>query len=242
MMTDECLANRANAAGLRASRAWLLGTSLANEIEEVRFQAGEDPIPAPGLPMLLERLEQDLYDVLALSERVDALLLGPERTVDLPSIVEVEVDAAEEGADETERVARRLAQLALGVSTGLVPSKRAERLDSAAVAVLHPPSGTGIPVGLAEDGLELFCHSRRELLVELRGTFCRMLLDRNVAVDIGDVGLRVEFDQVLHLTTPDGATAWEAPVEVTVPARETSRALKSLGMSCRKIRRRAVVR
>ena len=241
-MTDECLANRANAAGLRASRAWLLGKSVANEIEDVRYQVGEDPIPAPGLPTLLDRLEQDLCDVLALSERVDALLRGPERAVDLPSIVEVEVDAAEEGAEEIERVARRLAQLALGVSTGLVPSRRAERLDSAAVAVLHPPAGTGIPVGLAEDGLELFCSDRRELEVELRGTFCRMLLDRNVTIDIGDVELRVGFDQTLHLITPDGDTAWEAPVEVTVPAQETSRALKSLGMSCRKIRKRATAR
>ena len=241
-MTDECLANRANAAGLRASRAWLLGKSLAGEIEDVRYQAGEDPIPAPGLPSLLDRLEQDLFDVLALAERADGLIHDPDPTVDLPSVILVEVDAAEEGADEIERVVRRLAQLALGVSTGLVPSRRAERLDSAAVAVLHPPAGTGIPVGLAEDGLELFAHNRRELLVELRGTFCRMLLDRNVTIDIGDVELRVGFDQTLHLTAPEGDTAWEAPVEVTVPAQEASRVLESLGMSCRKIRKRAVAK
>jgi hypothetical protein len=235
-MADECVGNRANAAGLRASRAWLLGKGLAAEVEDVRFQGGDDPVPAPGLPKLLDRLERNLRDVLALSERVDVLLRGSERAVDLQAIVAVELDAAEEGADEIERVTRQLAQLALGVSTGLVPSKRAERLDSAAVAVLHPPTGTGMTVDLVEDGLELFSHDRHELRGELRGLFCRMLLDRNVTVRIGDVELRVGFDQTLHLTTPDDHAAWEAPVEVSVPARAVGKALKSLGMSCRKIR------
>jgi hypothetical protein len=239
-MADECVGNRANAAGLRASRAWLLGKSLAAEVEEVRFQGGDDPIPAPGLPKLLDRLEQDLRDVLALSERVDVLLGGPEQGVDLPDIISVELHAAEEGAAEVERVTRQLAQLALGVSTGLVPSKRAERLDSAAVAVLHPPDDAAPMADLVEDGLELFSHDREELLVELRGLCCRMLLDRNVTVRIGEVELRVGFDQTLHLATQEEDTAWEAPVEVTVPARATGEALEALGLSCKKIRRSAV--
>ena len=92
-------------------------------------------------------------------------------------------------------------------------------------------------MGLVEDGVELFAHDRGELLVEFRGTSCRMLLDRNVTIDIGDVELRVGFDQTLRLTSPDGDTAWEAPVEVTVPARVASRILESLGMSGRKIRK-----
>ena len=105
----------------------------------MRFKGGDDPVAAPGLPKLLDRLERDLRDVLALSERIDGLVDGPERSLDLPQIIAVELDAAEEGADEIERVTRQLAQLALGVSTGLPPGKRAERLDNAAVAVLHPP-------------------------------------------------------------------------------------------------------
>ncbi len=240
-MADEQVGNRANAAGLRASRAWLLGRGLAAEVEQMRFTGGDEPVPAPGLPPLLDRLEQDLRDVLALADRVDALLGGPERAVDLPAIVAVELGAAEEGADEIERVTRQLAQLALGVSTGLPPSKRAERLDSAAIAVLHPPIGTGRTVHLIDDGLELFGHDRRELEVELRGLCCRMLLDGEVSARIGEVVLRVGADQTLHLTTPDGEWSWAAPVEVTLPAMAAGAALKDLGMSPKKIRRSAAV-
>ena len=240
-MADECVGNRANAAGLRASRAWLLGRSLAAEVEDVRFKGGDDPVPAPGLPKLLDRLERDLRDVLALSDRVDTLLGSQERAVDLPALIAVELDAAEEGADEIERVARQLAQLALGVSTGLPPSKRAERLDSAAVAVLHPPTGTDRTVHLIDDGLELFSHDRRELEVELRGLCCRMLLDAEVSARIGGIELRVGSDQTLHLSTPDGDSSWMAPVEVTLPALAAGAALRALGMSCKKIRRSASV-
>jgi hypothetical protein len=241
-MADECVGNRANAAGLRASRAWLLGRGLAAEVADLRFTGGDDPIPAPGLPTLLDRLERDLRDVLALSERVDALLGGPERAVDRPDVVAVEADAAEEGAGEIERVTRQLAQLALGVSTGLAPGKRAERLDSAAVAVLHPPTGTDGTVHLVDDGLELFSHDRRELEVELRGLCCRMLLDGEVTARIGRIELRVGSDQTLTLRTPDGDSSWAAPVEVTLPAAAANSALKALGMSCKKIRRSATVR
>jgi hypothetical protein len=240
-MADEQVGNRANAAGLRASRAWLLGRGLAAEVEQLRFTGGDRPVPAPGLPQLLDRLEQDLRDVLALSDRVDALLGGPERAVDLPAIVAVELGAAEEGADEIERVTRQLAQLALGVSTGLPPGQRAERLDGAAVAVLHPPAGYGRTVHLIDDGLELFGHDRRELEVELRGLCCRMLLDGEVSAHFGEVVLRVGADQVLHLDTPDGASSWEAPVEVTLPAAAAGSALRDLGMSAKKIRRAATV-
>jgi hypothetical protein len=240
-MTEEQVGNRANAAGLSASRAWLLGRGLAAEVEQVRFTGGDEPVPAPGLPQLLDRLEQDLRDVLALADRVDALLGGPERAVDLPAIVAVELGAAEEGAEAIERVARQLAQLALGVSTGLPPSPRAERLDSAAVAVLHPPAGGGRTAHLIDDGLELFGHDRRELEVELRGLCCRMLLDGEVSAHFGEVVLRVGGDQTLHLATPDGESSWAAPVEVTLPAVAAGSALKALGMSPKKIRRSAVV-
>ena len=44
------------------------------------------------------------------------------------SIVEVEADALEEGAEGITRVARQIAQLALGVSAGLEPSKGSRRI------------------------------------------------------------------------------------------------------------------
>jgi hypothetical protein len=231
---------RASAAALRAARAWLLGKGLAAEIQELRFGCEDGPVPAPGLPKLLDRLEMDFRDVSALSDRVDALLRDPEQTADLVARITVEVDAAEEGADDTERVVRRIAQLALGVASGLVPSERGERLDRAAVAVLHPPQWTGQPVGLADDGIELFTRHAPELPVELRGIICQMLIDRNVDVRIGGVTLRVGLDEVLHLITHDGDKVWDSPVQVSVPAGATAKALKSLGMSKKEIRAGAV--
>jgi hypothetical protein len=238
-MANLDVGGRADAAGLRASRAWLLGKSLADEVDDVRFQTGEKPIRAPGLPKLLDRLERYVRDVLALTERVDALLAGTERSWDRESIIEVEVEAAEEGADAVEQVVRQIAQLALGVSMGLVPSHRADRLDSAAIAVLTPPNDSEA-AGLVDDGIELFCRDKQELRVELQGVFCRMLLDRDVSVRIGEVELMVGPDQTLHLSTPDGDTAWEPPVEVSVPARATAKALTAGGMSYKQIRNSAV--
>jgi len=240
VMANLGVGSRADAAGLRASRAWLLGKSLADEVDDVRFQSGDKPVRATGLPKLVDRLEHYVHDVLALSERVGALLAGTERSWDLESIIEVEVEAAEEGADAVEHVARQIAQLALGVSMGLEPSDRAERLDSAAIAVLTPPSGESETADLVDDGIELFCRDKQDLRVELRGALCRMLLDRNVSFRIGDVELAVGPDQTLHLSTSDGDTAWEPPVEVSVPARATAKALVSEGMSYKQIRSAAV--
>jgi len=239
-MANLDIGGRADAAGLRASSAWLLGKSLADEVDDVRFQTGEKPIRAPGLPKLVDRLERYVGDVLALSLRVDALLAGTERSWDRESIIEVEVEAAEEGADAVELVARQIAQLGLGVSMGLVPSHRAERLDSAAIAVLTRPGGGSETTGLVDDGIELFCRDKQDLKVELQGVFCRMLLDRDVSVRIGAVETMVGPDQTLRLSTPDGDTAWEPPVEVSVPARATAKAIIAGGMSYKQIRSAAV--
>lgn len=231
---------RANAAALRAARGWLLGIGLAGQVEELRSECQDDPVPAPGLPKLLDRLEKDLHDVCDLSDRVAVLLRDPEETPELVARIAVEVDATEEGADETGRVARRIAQLAFGVSSGLGPSERVQRLDRAAMAVLHPPRGIGRPVGLVNDGIELFTRHAPELPVELGGIICRMLIDRNVNVRLGGVTLRVGRGATLHLITGEGDTAWESPVQVSDPAHATAEALKSTGKSLKHIRATAV--
>ena len=241
-MANVSASDRTNAAGLRASRAWLLGKGLAAEVELMRLQGGDEMVPAPGLPKLLDRLDHNLQCVSALSDRIDDLLYGSEQPWNLMSIVEVEADALEEGAEVVARIARQIAQLALGVSTGLVPRKSAERLDDAAIAVLSPPYRLGETVGLVCDGIELFSNDHTDLEVELRGICCRMLLDHNVCVRIGDVKLMVGSDEVLHLSTADSDSEWEAPVEVLYPARATVRALKSEGMSLKEIRKAAVAK
>jgi hypothetical protein len=227
---------RANEAALRAMRAWLLGKCLAAEVDELRFGEEGGPVPAPGLPKLLDRLEHDVRDVCDLSDRVSILLRDPDQTEQLEARIKVEANAAEEGADESERVARRIAQLAFGVSSGLEGNERVQRLDRAAVSVLHPPPGTGTPVGLVDDGLELFSRHTPELRIELGGIICRMLVDRNVTVRFGQVELRVGPDETFHLSSPEGDQVWDSPVYVSEPARAIAKALKKAGMSLREIR------
>ena len=227
---------RANNAALRAARAWLLGKGLAGEVEDLRFAADDGPVPAPGLSKLLERLERNLRDVCDLSDRVAILLHDPEQTPDLVARIEIEADAAEEGAEETDRIARRIAQVAFGVSSGLGPVDRVERLDRAAVAVLYPPDGLGKQPRLVDDGIELFARHAAELPVELGGIICRMLTDRNVTVRFGQIELRVGSDETLDLSTPEGDRAWDSPIQVAEPAHATAKALKSIGLSHKQIR------
>jgi hypothetical protein len=68
-MLQDNAGERANAAALRAARAWLFGKGLATEVEEMRFESEDGPVPAPGLSKLLDRLEKDLRDVCDLSDR-----------------------------------------------------------------------------------------------------------------------------------------------------------------------------
>ena len=241
-MANVSVSDRANVAGLRASRAWLLGRGLAAEVELMRLPGGQEQVPAPGLPKLSDRLDCKLRYVSTLSDRIDGLLDGPEQPWNLMSIVEIETDALEEGAEAVAQVGRQIAQLALGVCTGLESSESSDRLVDAAIAVLSPPCRLGQTVDLVCDGIVLYSHDQLGLEVELRGICCRILLDHNVNVRIGDVELKVASDEVLRLSTPEGDSNWEAPVDVSEPARATATALKSQGMSLKEIREAAVAK
>lgn len=231
---------RVNAAALRADRAWLFGRGLAGEVEELRSEGKGRPIPAPGLLKLLDRLENHLRDVCDLSDQVAILLRDPDQTPDLVARIEIESDAAEEAAAETELVTRRIAQLALGVSSSFEPSERAARLKRAALAALHPLQGTGGSVGIVADGIELFTRNRRDLRVELGGIICRMLIDRNVTVRFGEVELRVGSEEALLLTSSKAERLWDSPVHTSDAAHTIAKALKSMGMSHKRIRATAV--
>ena len=240
-MVDECVGNRANEAGLRASRAWLLGRSLAAEVEDVRFRGGDDPVAAPGLPKLLDRLERDLRDVLALSERIDGLLDGPERSLDLPSDRRRRA-GCRRGGCRRDRTGDAAAGSAGSRGVHRPASGQACRAAGQRGRGRPPPTRRhGTAAHLADDGIELFSRDRHELEVELRGLCCRMLLDGGVTVQIGPVELAVGSDHTLRLTTPEADSSWEIPVEVSLPAVAAGAALKALGMSCKKIRRTATV-
>jgi hypothetical protein len=122
-------------------------------------------------------------------------------------------DAVVSPAEEAERSCRALAQLVLGVNSVTRGSDEAYRLDRAAVGVLHPPDGQGAKVGLLEDGVALASRSKDELVVELSGLLCRLLLDRGIRLVLRCPGtkgtLEVEVDAkdtlVARLRLPDSA-------------------------------------
>jgi hypothetical protein len=139
----------------------------------------------------------------------DATPNGPSTEGAVQPLRQAEREADEEAGRgvaamlECEAVVRKLAQLAFGVSAARAASDAIERMDRAGVAVFHPPKGLGRSVLLVEDGLSLLSTSRRELVIELAGVVCRLLIDR---------GARVTFRK-------RGGGAWR--LDWTVDAQDT---------------------
>lgn len=231
---------RAATATLRAARAWLLGKALAAHVDELRVAHEVDPIPAPGLESLVARLDEDFRDVSALSDRVATLLADPGQISGIGGRVAVDIDAADQGAGEAERVSRRIAQLALGVRAGLGPGERTELLERAAVAVLCREHRSDSVGSLSDDGIELFGTKKQELRVELRGLIWRMLMERNATVRVGKVRLRIESSEIV-LQADDIEQKWTGYDEVSDAARAAAKAIKASGMSTKQIRNSAVV-
>lgn len=232
----------ANDSAGRAARAWLIAVGLATEVDAVRFPDGFSPVPAPGLDSYLSAAERAAADASLRADRVAALSADP-GAIDATLEASAETFIAAAGA---EHAARQMAQLALGVSAHLIGDDRVERLDRAAVAVLHPPAGSGRPVGLIEDGMVLEAKARPEAVVEIAGAICRLLIDRNtrlvVTAQTGEsVELTVDADDTLCATTEsarvdpdDGWEAddhggwvadWPSPVTVREPAGAVAAAL-----------------
>ncbi len=215
----------ANDAALRASTSWLIAEGLGAELYALRLPAEEDPIPTPGFARILHKAEEALRECTEASDRIQRLLRDPEPTTAVIEMLDELAEIAEARVDDVESSARRLAQLAFGVSSCLAPSERVERLDRAACAVLYPPMSLYDPVGLVDDGIVLFSRSPEELGVEIGGIICRMLTDRRVQVQIGGITLQTGTDGVLRLTTPTSESTWASPVQVSEPARDAVAAL-----------------
>lgn len=202
------LRRRADDAAARASRAWLLASGLLREVDEIRKGGSQPAIPAPGLARLLDAANRAAQRAASSADAAGRLFdelaeLGQALTTN-PSPSSAAVRRAREGegrllrvqqealtaAQETERLTRSMAQLALGVSACAASSDRIERLDRAAVAVLHPPEGQGWSGLLVRDGLAFASESHEELPIEIAGLMCRMLLDRRVHVELAAPGPR----------------------------------------------------
>ena len=195
MFDSTHLRQATNDAAARAVRAWIIATGLAGEIEGILAEQAIAP-PVPGFAMLRELIDKAAKRAAAaadpawgLCENVKryAAAIGVTNTPDdeaVRKVHEAESQLLEAHtkalalAKEAECAMRRLAQLGFGVSALLGGSARIERLDRTCVAVLHPPNGHGIRVPLLEDGVSLNARSKEELLVEIAGIVCRLLIDR----------------------------------------------------------------
>jgi hypothetical protein len=194
-------------------RAWVIAAGLAAEIKGIRAEQVNVP-PAPGLATIRESVNRAAKraaaaadpawglgeKVMKLMHTVDATGSLNANTVRALHKTENQLIAANtktlESAREAEGAMRRLAQLGFGVSALLGGSARIERLDRTCVAVLHPPDGYGTAVPLLHDGVSLAARSREDLIVEVAGIVCRLLIDRGTKVRLeapGPAGGWFEF-------------------------------------------------
>ena len=201
----------ANDLAARAMRAWVIAEGLAAEIDAVRGGKAGSP-PAPGLARLRDLARLAARGAAAAADPAWALsgtvmrctgaVLDGEGSGTFEELQEAEaaLEAAyvetRERTEEVERAARALAQLGLGVSAMLGGSERVEQLDRTCVAVLQPPDGHGAGASLLDDGVTLHAASREDLLVEIAGVVCRILVDRATVVCLeapGPAGGRFEL-------------------------------------------------
>ena len=171
----------ANTQAARATTAYLLGRGLAVEIDDSRFPDDRDPIPAPGLADLVEELAAATGDACNAGDLVAQLLRGP-NDEDRRAFLHAALDDSVDASEAAQRTTRSLAQLALGVTSQLGWNDEIARAERAATLVLHPVEER--VVSLAEDGLVLRAHHDPELVTELCGAFCRMIVDHDCELEL----------------------------------------------------------
>lgn len=243
----------ANLLAARATRAYLLGRGFAAEIDDARFADDHGPIAAPGLDALLAELGDGAGDACNAADRVGALLTDPDVDGTEPAI-RIALGAAAAGAETAERATRRLAALLLGVTSQSVWNDAVARAERAAVMVLHPPGD--VIVRLVDEGIVLRARYADELVTELCGTLCRMIIDHDCELGLrvpGPAGPEVRFrvDAVGNLaalartdpadherlaelgwpgTAPSSGeltAAWDDPLSVVEPARLAAATLQT---------------
>ena len=197
----------------RAMRAWLIAEGLAAEIRRLAASDPSNRTPTPGLDQLLE-------DAHAAS--VDAHHAADKRLKDdSPDGHDAAVRCAHKTL-QTERAARLIAQLAMGVSACHGSGPVTERLDRAAVAVLTDPL-TG--EGISTDAVKLTSTTAEDLLPEIAGLICRAIIEPGTVVKVDSAGLTAESAGNLAVTLDGTTRHWDAPVRVHEPATRIARSL-----------------
>ena len=177
--------NAANGAAHLATGWWLMARGLAAEIEDLRWAPDSGPVPAPGAIEALAMIEDATSELCAAADVVVAALAGG---VD-PLNDEVVVKALERVVAHGKTVSlwlRRMATISLGVAAVLPWNDAVARADRAAVAALLDTDGHVAHV--VDDGHLALADTYEGLAVELRGLFCRTILDKHTRVTVQPVG------------------------------------------------------
>jgi hypothetical protein len=184
----------------RCFMAWLTVVGLAAEIDDLRFQEEGRIVPAPGLELLRDRGEEasrEAADAVGAIGRLCGCTVAEQVDLAVRADLDRRIGNASRSArlatSQAQRALRQLAQLAFGVSAFTIGGDRIERLDMAAVAVLHPPLGAGSAVSMVEDGVDLWSRTLPELEIEVAGMLCRVLVDRRTGLLLRSQGQEVSF-------------------------------------------------
>lgn len=218
---------------------WLIALGLSGEIDDLRLQEEERIVPAPGFYTLKDEIEQAARVACESADMIAMLLSGEgmsehERSERVGAAI-ARLNDLRRTRKAVESGLLRLAQLGLGVSTLTIAGDRIERLERAGVAVLHPPAAR--PHALYEQTPRLFSSTRDELVVEVGGILCRLLIDRastaTFSTTAGQIEFSVEHDTLIGTvesrseaaptgwseTTLPPTVRWDSPVNVGDPAR-----------------------
>ena len=173
--------NAANGAAHLATGWWLMARGLAAEIEDLRWAPESGPVPAPGAIEALAMIEDATSELCAAADVVVSALAGG---VD-PLNDEVVVKALERIVAQGKTVSlwlRRMATICLGVAAVLPWNDAVARADRAAVAAMLDTDGH--VAHIVDDQHLALADNYDGLAVELRGVFCRTILDKHTRVTV----------------------------------------------------------
>lgn len=171
----------ANTLAARATNAYLLGRGLAVEIDDSRFPDDSSPIPAPQVEELVAELGVATIEACNAGDLVAQLIRDPDDG-NLNHSLDAALTETRRASESAQRVTRSLAQLMLGVTSQLGWNDEIARAERAATMVLHPFEERVVP--LTDDGLVLRARHDPELVTELCGAFCRMIIDHDCELEI----------------------------------------------------------
>lgn len=235
-----------------AASVWATGRGLAAAAAELSSYFPDDPIPTPGLDQFVDQLNEACTTVSAVADGVGDL---EDPTADDP-VVATAIDRAHASLAPGTRALRRLAQLALGVTTYLPDDPAVTLVERAAIGVLklEPTSAAE----LADDGVDIVSSDVPGFRVELAGALCRMIVDHHCRLTIDSPGTErpgsiaatvdaignleltltapagvalAELEALGWTTGPSGLSAkWKDPLIVSQPAELIVSTLTHLGV------------